>query len=359
VSDAATPPFVVFGLPRSRTYWLSRLLNYGGWTCGHDEVRHARSLDDIRSWLAMPCTGTVETAAAPYWRLLRHYRPDARIAVVRRPVEEALASLLQLRLGHVPDLALAALRHLDRKLEQIERRCPGALSVSHDDLATEAGCAAIFEHCLPYRHDPAWWTQVSALNLQSDMMALQRYYRAHEPQLTKLAKIATHRIVSFMRPRPAEFDGVTFQIEAARTFYRDAVPLFAEHLAQTEQAPDEYARKNVPLIIRLDDLGALQILTARVNGRMFGYLMTVVAPSLDSPDIIQAEHTIFFASPAIRGLGMRLQRAALEALRARGVTQVLMRAGHRGSGPRLGTFYRRLGAEEFGQLYRLELEEAA
>jgi hypothetical protein len=52
---------------------------------------------------------------------------------------------------------------------------------------------------------------------------------------------------------------------------------------------------------------------------------------------------------------MKLQRASLAALRERGVDEVVMRAGHRGSGPRLGTIYRRLGAEEFGNLYRLEL----
>lgn len=88
---------------------------------------------------------------------------------------------------------------------------------------------------------------------------------------------------------------------------------------------------------------------------MFGYLMSVVAPSLDSPDVMLAEHTIFYASPQISGLGMKLQRAALDALRARGVNEVFMRAGQRGSGPRLGTFYRRIGAEEFGQMYRLDL----
>jgi GNAT superfamily N-acetyltransferase len=355
------PPFVVFALPRSRSYWVSRFLKYGGWTCGHDEVRHARSLDDIRSWLAMPETGTVETAAAPFWRLLRQYRPEVRVAVIRRPVDEAVASMLALGVGFDEARLGLVMRNLDRKLAQIAARWPEALSLSFADLETEDGCAQLFEHCLPYRHDPAWWADVARLNLQTDMGALLRYYQAYAPQLSKLAKTAKHRIVAMMSAsRPADVDdGVTFQVEAARDFYRDAQALFAEHLVQTEQAPDEFMRKNLPLLFHLDDLGLLQCLTARSNGRVFGYLQSIIAPSLDSPDIVQAEHTIFFASPAIRGLGMRLQRAALEALRARGVRHVLMRAGHRGSGPRLGTFYRRLGAEEFGQLYRLELEEAA
>jgi GNAT superfamily N-acetyltransferase len=183
---------------------------------------------------------------------------------------------------------------------------------------------------------------------------------AHEKQLAKVAKQAKHRTLTLLQPTPREHeDGVTFQVERFATSYAEAGHLLSEHLVQTDQSPDDYLRKNLPLLARLDDLGALQILTARSNGRMFGYLVTVVSPSLDSPDKIEAQHTIFFASPAIRNLGMRLQRASLAFLRERGVTEVIMRAGHRGAGPRLGTFYRRLGAEEFGQLYRLELEEAA
>ena len=53
---------------------------------------------------------------------------------------------------------------------------------------------------------------------------------AHAPQITKLAKQAAHRIVAAMRPEGGEFDGVTFQVEPFREFYRDAEPLFREHL---------------------------------------------------------------------------------------------------------------------------------
>jgi GNAT superfamily N-acetyltransferase len=353
------PPFVVFALPRSRTAWLARFLTYRAWECAHDEIRHCRSLEDVKAWLNQPCVGSVETAAAPFWRLLPALRPDARVVVVRRPVGEVVDSLMRLRLGCFEPASLtAAIRRLDRKLEQIERRMPDVLSVTYADLEQEATCAQVFERCLSLPHDPAWWQAASAVNIQIDMAHCLRYFWAHAPQLTKLAKTAAHRIVSAMRPEEGEFDGVTFQVEPFSQFYRDAEPLFREHLVQTEQAPDDHARKNLPLLQLLDDVGMMQCLTARANGRMFGYLMTLVAPSMDSPDVIQGEHTLFFASPAIRGLGMRLQRAALETLRKRGVHEVIMRAGHRGSGPRLGTFYRRLGAEPFGQMYRLQLEDA-
>ena len=76
----------------------------------------------------------------------------------------------------------------------------------------------------------------------------------------------------------------------------------------------------------LEGFGALQITTARSNGRMFGYLLTVIGPALEFPDITSATNTFFYASREFPGLGMKLQRASIEALRARGVTEVLMRA---------------------------------
>jgi hypothetical protein len=349
------PSFVVFAMPRSRSAWLTRFLTYGDWQCGHDEARHCRSPDDIRAWLSQPCTGTVETAAAPFWRLLEAYAPDARIVTLRRPIPQVMASLRRAGLLFDDRVMTRVLRQIDAKLDQIEARLPNVLSVRFADLADEEVCAEIFQHCLPYRHDPDWWQALNQQNVQINLLHLVRYCAAHEAQLAKLAKTAKHRIVANMLREPREMDGVTFQHEPFRQFYRDAEPLFAEHLAQTGQSPDAHALKNLPLLEVLDDAGLLQIITARSNGRMFGYLMTVVGPTLDAADVLQGWHTIFFASPNMPGLGMKLQRAALTGLRERGVGEVIMRAGHRGSGPRLGAVYRRLGAEDFGQLYRLEL----
>jgi GNAT superfamily N-acetyltransferase len=320
---------------------------------GHDEIRHCRSLDDVAAWLSQPFTGTVETAAAPFWRLLP---PDVRVVTLRRPVADVVASLRRGRLAFDDAVMTRAVEGIERKLDQIEARVPGVLAVSFADLATEAGSARIFEHCLGLPHDHAWWAACDPINIQISLPHLMRYFAAHREQIEKLIKVAKHRTRALMTRATVEPpEGVTFQCEPFRAFYRDAGHLFAEHLTQTGQSPDDHARKNIALLEILDDAGMLQTMTARMNGRMFGYLQTVIGPTLDAPDVAQAWHTIFFASPDIRGLGMKLQRAALAALRERGVDEVIMRAGHRGSGPRLGTFYRRLGAEDFGQLYKLEL----
>lgn len=350
------PPFIVFGLPRSRTYWLSRYLSYGEWSCGHEEIRHARSVDDVKAWFSQPLTGTVETAAGPWWRLIQSIRPDIRIVVIRRPVDEVVESLVAL--GFERDIMRPFMRRMDTKLDQIEHRVFGVLSIRFRDMADEHVCAEIFEHCLPYRHDPAWWAYMAPINMQIDMRALVRYFHAYQPQLDKVSKIAKHQIISGMARHTPPPEGVTIQQEPFDTFFRDGQALFAEHLMEVGEAPDNFWNKNVILMSALDQMGAMQITTARSNGRMFGYLMAIISPSLESPGITSAMHTIFYASKDFPGLGMKLQRASTEGLRGKGVGELFLRAGVRGSGPKMGALYRRLGAEDFGQLFKLELKAA-
>lgn len=344
-------PFVVFAMPRSRSKWLSAFLSYGAWQCGHDQLRYCRSLDDVTSWLAQPFTGTVETAGAAFWRLLPE---GVRVITVRRPVADVLASLRRGGLTFDDAPMTAMLRDVGLKLDQIERRLPNVLAVSFDDLATEEGCARVFEHCLGLAHDHAWWAACEPINIQIDLSHLTRYFAAHRPQVEKLLKVAKHRSVAMMSRRAVEPpEGFTFQHEPARQFHADARDLIADHFCQIGAAPDEGENGNWKLIYEMDDLGLIQTMTARSNGRIFGYLQTAIGPMFETPGARQAWHTLFYASPDTHGLGMKLQRAALARLREMGVDEVVMRAGVRGDGPRLGTLYRRLGAEDLGQLYRV------
>lgn len=350
-----TAPFIVLALPRSRTKWLSAYLSYRDWHCGHDELQYCRSLDDVRTWWTQPNIGTVETAAAPFWRLLP---PDIRIVTVRRSVADVLSSVIRAVPGCDLSTVKRVLRAADRKLDQIEARCEGVLSVDYAELATEATCARIFEHCLPYAHDPTWWASWNDQHVSGNLTAQIRYAAAYLPQLQKLARTAKHHILAGMAHSTEPPDGFVFQDEPFDIWYRDAVPLFRDHMAQTGQGIEDWSRKNIPLGRRLDDAGAMQIITARSNGRMFGYLMAIMSPTLDDPAALMANHLPVFASPGCPGLGMKLQRASIEALRAKGVTEVFGRAGVRGSGPRLGAVYRRLGFEDAGHLYRRDLTEA-
>jgi len=347
-------PVVIFSLPRSRTAWISRFLTYRDWQCGHDEARHCRSLDDVRAWLSQPCTGSVETAAAPFWRLLMGMRPEARVVTIRRPVADVVASLMRLG-GEAFDETLLAIvmQRLDRKLDQVEARVPGVLRIEFDDLATEDGCRRLWEYCLPYPFDAKWYELLASANIQVNMGLVLRYFAAYRPQLDKLARLARHRIIANMRPPERPFDGMTFQAEPFREFCRDAAPLLREHCAITGRKPE--LDFNVRLFEALDDVGALQTMTARSNGRCFGYLLSIVGPSLEGDNTIHATHTAFYTSPDVRGVGVRLLMRAHDALRARGVHQCIMRAGINGSGPSLGAVYRRLGAEPHGEYWKLEM----
>jgi len=347
--------FIVYALPRSRTAWLARFLTYGEWACGHDEARHLRSVEDVKSWFAQPNTGTAETAAAPFWRTVQDISPDTKVVVVRRPVEDVLESLM--RLAPFDRVQLEAhLRRLDHKLDQIEKRVPGALSVSFYDLADEEVCARVFEHCLPYKHDPNWWAAISPINVQINLAASIRYFQAHRPQLEKLAaQVKCLTLAEFARKPLREPDELTIRQEPLETFFRDGQHLFAEHCVKVGEAPDAYNMKNYPLHQAIEANGNLQIITARCNGRMFGYLMTVIAPSFEKVGEQTAVHTTFYASPEFPGLGRHLQSAAHAALRERGVQEVILRAGPRGDGPRMGPIFKRMGAEDHGQLFRLQL----
>ena len=175
-----------------------------------------------------------------------------------------------------------------------------------------------------------------------------------EPEIEDHHVVKVEGVVP-QRPMRVSMEGFTYQEESVDAWYADATALFRQHMAVTGQGLDDWQKKNIQLGRQMDTAGAIQIITARCNGRMFGYLVSVIGPSLDDPAAVVAQQMPIFADPGCPGLGMKLARESIAALQAKGVTEVLGRAGLRGSGPRLGTMYRRLGFEDAGHLFRLEL----
>ncbi len=363
--DAA--PFIVHALPRSRTKWLSSFLSYGDYECAHEQMRFLRGMDDARSWLSQDFTGAAETSAAAWWRTIWRLRPDMRTVVVRRPRAEVLESLMALDMRGVctfdRNLLSKQLEVQDRRLDRIERQLPGVLSVRFDDLQKENVCARVFEHCLPYAHDHAWWEAWDGMNVQASMPSLIRYVLAHGPQIRRAALSALRQARAVPASRAEEPERwtlrhVTTQVESFETFWRDGQTLFAEHAKEVGGREGVILNPNVSLARALEGAGAVQILTARARGRMVGYLVTLISPTLEDKDLVSAMQNTFFVAKAYRGIGPRLQRESIDRLRTRGVGEVILRAGVRGSGPRLGALYQRLGAREYGRLYNLILKAA-
>jgi LPS sulfotransferase NodH len=351
------PPFIVLSLPRSRSYWLSKFLAYGGWTCGHEEIRHLRSLADLASWWSIPMNGSCETAGAPWWRLIPN---EVRIVTVRRPVYEVHGSLMA-KGQFEPQTLGRQLVYLDRKLDQVQAR-RSCLTLAYQELNWDQACAEMFEYCLGMEMPLAWWQALAPLNWQIDLPGLLRHFVAHRPQLDQMTKIARQEVLRGLRPRRSfrdfGLDGIEIKEVSLQELLTDCTNLMAEHCEAVGEPSDNFWNKNWPLARQLEALGLHQIMLARCNGRPMGYLMTVLSPSLeDKAKWIGIHHGFVASKDGPPGLGRRLQVAANEALRRKGVDEAILTAATRGDGPRLGPVYERMGAKMFGTTYRLALRE--
>lgn len=349
-------PFIIYALPRSRTYWLSRYLTYGQWKCGHEQIRHIRGLDDVKSLLDMPFSGTAETAAAPFWRLIHKMRPDIKAVVIRRPVDEVIESLMATGLGFDRSRLEVEIKKLDTKLDQIESRVNNVVSFRFDRI-DESACALLMNHCLGVDYEAAHYARFSGQHLVCDLDALIRYFNAHRPQLERLRQQVKQRMLAAIAARSVSMNsGMSFQQESLSEFIAGGQSLFRQHAVEVGEPLASWEEKNIPLMYALENAGALHITTARCNGRMFGYLMAIISPALDSRTGTDATHTLFYGSPDSPGVGLKLQKASVEFLRSLGVDQIAMRAGTRGTGPKQSALFRRMGAEKVGDMFVLKME---
>jgi hypothetical protein len=279
------------------------------------------------------------------------------MAIVRRPVGEVVESVLRTAPGLDRAAMTVHMTRLAAKLCQVAKRLPDVLMLDYADLNDESACATLFEHCLGEAHDPRWWSVLANVNVQINLPAMMRQVMANKPQLDLLVSVAKwHELQRMARARKQSMtDDLVIGQESFETVLTDGPALFAEHAISVGERPDVYLSKNVPLHQQLAERGQLLVTTARSNGKLFGYLFALVSPSLEAEDWFYAVHTLFYASPLFPGLGLRLQHASIDALRVNGVDEVYFRAGVRGSGPRLGPMYRRLGAQPYGQMFKLAL----
>lgn len=174
---ASQPPFIILSLPRSRSAWLAHFLSYPPGTVGHDMAVVCETFDQFIEPLASgQCLGTVETGAVIAWQLIRHRLPGARLVVVRRRVDDVMASFS--KLGLTPDRS-----ELEGRAELLDlvSGLPGVNTIRYEGLAVESCCAWLFEYCLGRAHEPGWWARLAELNIQIDMKArLQQLVDGHD-----------------------------------------------------------------------------------------------------------------------------------------------------------------------------------
>lgn len=153
--------FIVLGLPRSRTYWISRFLSYGETECDHDPARHFTSRADAIDYLNRPGLAAVDTSLGLIWADIAP-KLDRRISVVvvHRAITDVAASLR--RIGF-QDAGTSALEAFAEKLWAI----PG-LHLTFNVLDRFYGCTSLYTYCREERLPVDWWNEMKDQHLECD-----------------------------------------------------------------------------------------------------------------------------------------------------------------------------------------------
>lgn len=196
------PPFIIYTAGRSRTAWLSSFLTYGDFLCHNEIAVRFRSMDEVAAFFARPNVGTAETAAAPGWRLIEKIAPGIRTVVVRRDAESIIASFARSEVAEIATIDEVKLRRTiayeERCLAQISAR-PGVLTVDFSELTKADVAKKVFEHCLPYEFDLAWWEHMNARNVQTPVRDLFAYYQANRDGIEGFKRAAKRFLIDMVR----------------------------------------------------------------------------------------------------------------------------------------------------------------
>lgn len=158
-------PFIIYAAGRSRTAWLSAFLTYGKCRCHHELSVKLSNMDDLVSLFAETGMGSAETAMGSKWRQIQRHLPAIKSVVIRRPLDEILASFMRMAPALDQEQARATVAAEIAHLNEISAH-PGVLTVDFENLAHADVCAAIFEYCLPYKFDMEWWIAMDGRNIQ-------------------------------------------------------------------------------------------------------------------------------------------------------------------------------------------------
>ena len=333
-------PFIIYGLPRSRTLWLSKFLATDGWTVHHDLPLSVNSLSEIRFLLSQERAGTVETALSRAAPMFRCWFPEAPLVVVLRPVNEVKSSMD--RIGW--STSLEYLEAEESNLNEISK-LPNAITVRFEDLATQTTCQQVLEHCLRQPFDYDRWKEFSVTNLQVDPVKHLELVMSRAELIDDLY----HEINNF----------VTIQVEHMDTAFRDSSLLRKAHFVEAGPFAGLPFDPDIEQFERMDQAGSLVIVTARCPGDgMVGYLVFILSRALECRTKVMAQQNIFFVMEKYRGkLGRNMLIYGLRYLKSLGVDLVMFRSGVRASGPRLKHIFKRMGAHSLGELYLLPLEQ--
>lgn len=101
------------------------------------------------------------------------------------------------------------------------------------------------------------------------------------------------------------------------------------------------------------DCGALQIITARRNGELLGYLMWTVQPDPESEGLFYAAQGPWFLKPGYPRVAQAMWDRSIDELRRLGAAFIIPYHRVQGRSANLGRFFRRRGAVHIKEVYQL------
>jgi len=82
--------FLIYSLPRSRSYWLSALFNLNGTSCNHDPSAHFTDINSLKEYFQK--NNAIDTGLCMIHEKIATNCPELKIAILRRPLSEIFKS---------------------------------------------------------------------------------------------------------------------------------------------------------------------------------------------------------------------------------------------------------------------------
>jgi hypothetical protein len=350
-------PFLIMGLPRSRTVWLSHYLSKGRLDVGHDLATTCGSLDEFVAKLYTKA-GSVETGAMLGWRALREAIPELRLILVRRPLEGVVNSLG--RTGVQVDHGMTT--ELIRRDGMLDAAMlsPGVRTVQFHEINLASHCKWLFETCREEPWDRQWWESLRYTNIQANMQQRLLFLNQHRAELDNFKREV--EVVENELALPKSCDGLVIQLESWQTCGAEADALGKAHFSEVG-GPDEPARKyelDQQVFDFLSRSGAMRFSTARLDGKLIGYCSWNVELDPECLGTLVARQGAWFVEPgAPARAAIKLYNSALADLQLMGVTYCYPHHRIHGRGSDLGKFFSHLGAIKIQDEYSLDLRTAS
>ena len=141
-------PFIILGMPRSMTAWLSCFLTCGPVFCQHElsgKLDSAKEIADSIRQQPFPFSGLADPGALMIWRELTEILPDATLIYVRRNTRDSQDSLA--RVGRVQSVLLSGrYDHLNVSASDFLYRAEPKIIEFHD-LQHEHWLRKLWEWC--------------------------------------------------------------------------------------------------------------------------------------------------------------------------------------------------------------------